>query len=98
MTEGERERLEGDMRGLVCMVTRKKMVPERWPRLSVEDKIGEVRLRTSLAEDRARKVRIPSRSGWFEVQTQGVTTYNCSLPLEHLWKNVKHGAHHGGQT
>lgn len=46
MTEGERERLEGDMRGLVCMVTRKKMVPERWLRLSVEDKIGEVRLRT----------------------------------------------------
>lgn len=34
------------MRGLVCMVTRKRMVPERWPRLSMENKIGEVRLRT----------------------------------------------------
>lgn len=34
------------MRGLVYMVTRKKMVSERWPRLSMENRIGEVRLRT----------------------------------------------------
>lgn len=55
MTERERERLEGGMRGLVCTVTRKKMVPERWPRLSVEDKTGEVRLRTRSCRRQGKK-------------------------------------------
>lgn len=29
MTEGERKRLEGDVRKSVCLVTRKKMVPRK---------------------------------------------------------------------
>lgn len=57
MTEGESETLEGDMRGLVCMVTGKKTAPEGRLRLSVEGNMGVCRGWGLLAEDQVLQKR-----------------------------------------